>query len=62
MKVIKAKIIDSKHLELEEPLSGKIGQVIEVVLAENKDNSWKDKAKNHFFKMYSEEDSIYDEV
>ncbi len=63
MKIIKAKIVDSHRLELEEPLDGKLGDVIEVVVAEkNKKDDWREKTKNHFFKMYSEEDGIYDEV
>lgn len=62
MRIIKAKIVDSKHLELEEPLEGNVGQIIQVVVSDDGGDTWKNKAKQHFFKMYSDEDNIYDEV
>lgn len=61
MKIIKAKIIESNLLELEEGLEGNVGEVIEVVVSDQ-GNGWKDKVKQHFLSMYSEEDNIYDEI
>ncbi|BBM84238.1 hypothetical protein [Candidatus Uabimicrobium amorphum] len=49
MRIRKAKIVDSKHLELEEPLQGEIGQIIQAVVSDNEGDAWKNKAKQHFF-------------
>ena len=60
--IIKAKIIDSLHLELNHPIALEPGQIIEIFIAnENDENTvWRGTAKNHFFNAYDEQDAIYD--
>jgi hypothetical protein len=60
--IIKAKIIDSLHLELNQPIALAPGQIIEIFIANENDETtvWRDATKNHFLNAYDEQDAIYD--
>ncbi|MCR4290999.1 MAG: hypothetical protein NUV86_12160 [Candidatus Scalindua sp.] len=64
MKVISAKVLDSTHLELSQPITLQPGINIEISIPdENEDDKrWKKLAKKRFFESYDEQDSIYDNI
>lgn len=65
MRVISAKILDSTHLELSQPLDASPGDVIEISLAPETDDEMvicRDAAKQHLLDAYADEDAIYDEL
>ena len=64
MKLVNAKILDSTHLELSEPISLQQGINIEIsILDKNEDDKlWKKSAKKRFLESYDEQDSIYDNL
>ncbi len=65
MRVISAKILDSTHLELSQPLEASPGDVIEISLASETDDEmavWRDAVKQHLLDAYADEDAVYDEL
>jgi hypothetical protein len=65
MRVITAKILDSTHLELSQPLDERPGEVIEISLPSKSDDelaAWQDAAKRHLLEAYSDEDAVYDQL
>ncbi len=56
MRTIKAKILDSTHLELKQPISAQRGEYILVsILDDREDRIWHEAAKKHFLEAYSSE-------
>jgi hypothetical protein len=65
MKVIHATILDSKHLELLEPLSTRPGDAIRITIMDEDDHlesDWQKMAEENLLSAYSDEDSIYDKL
>ncbi len=67
MTEITAKILDSTHLELSQPLSFRQGNIISIfipdVVEKNvEENLWIEASKNHFLAAYDEGDAIYDQL
>jgi hypothetical protein len=64
MRLISAKIVDSTHLELSQPLEALPGDTIQISLSETEDEMaiWRDAAKQHLLDAYADEDAIYDEL
>lgn len=64
MKVIMAKIIDSTHLELSQPIQVPRGKLIQISIPDDgeEDRLWREAAKKHFLESYEAEDAIYDEI
>lgn len=64
MKLINAKILDSTHLELSQPISLKPGINIEISIPDENedDNLWKNSAKKQFLESFGGQDSIYDNL
>lgn len=64
MKIIQARIVDSTHLELSEPLSARPGETIEVSLADRDedDPKWKDAAAERLLAAYDDQDAVYDQL
>lgn len=64
MKIVKAKILDSTHLELSQPISAQPGQFIQISIPDEgeEDSLWREAAKKHFLEAYDAEDAIYDEL
>lgn len=64
MKIVKAKILDERHLELSQPISAKPGEFIMISIAdeEEEDQLWREAAKKHFLESYDDQDSIYDDL
>jgi hypothetical protein len=65
MRVITAKILDSTHLELSQPLNARPGEVIEISLPSETDDElvvWQNAAKRRLLEAYSEEDAVYDQL
>ncbi len=64
MQIIKAKILDSTHLELSRPISAQPGDsiVISIPNGEEEDQVWLEASKKHFLETYDDQDAIYDEL
>jgi hypothetical protein len=65
MRVISAKILDSTHLELSQPLDASPGDVIQISLPTEDDDEmavWREAAKQHMLNAYADEDAVYDEL
>jgi hypothetical protein len=65
VRVIFAKILDSTHLELSQPLDAAPGEVIQITLPTASDDEmvvWHEAAKRHLLDAYADEDAIYDEL
>ena len=65
MQVITARIIDSTHLELSQPIEAAPGEVIQISLSPNSDGEaalWRTAAKQHLLDAYADEDAVYDEL
>jgi hypothetical protein len=64
MKVITAKILDSTHLELSQPIHAPKGKFIRITISDDSedDRLWRDAAKEHLLDAYEAEDAIYDEI
>ncbi len=67
MTEITAKILDSTHLELSQPLFFHQGNIISIfipdVVEKNvEENLWIEASKNHFLAAYDEGDAIYDKL
>ncbi|MEX0613538.1 MAG: hypothetical protein WD738_10735 [Pirellulales bacterium] len=65
MRVISAKILDSTHLELSQPLEASPGDVIQISLPTEMEDEmavWREAAKQHLLNAYADEDAVYDEL
>jgi hypothetical protein len=64
MKIIKAKILDSTHLELNQPISAQPGDYIVISIPEEmeEDEEWREAARKHFLEAYDDQDAIYDQL
>jgi len=65
MRIIDAKILDSTHLELSQPLDAVPGEVIQISLQSGSDDDmavWHEAAKQRLLDAYADEDAIYDEL
>ncbi len=64
MKSIQAKILDSTHLELAQPIPLAPGETITISVPDRQegDRSWEQSVLKQFLSVYSEEDSIYDDL
>jgi hypothetical protein len=69
MTEITAKILDSTHLELSQPIFSPKGNIISIFIpdvvedyVEEEDNLWMETSKNHFLDAYDEGDAIYDKL
>ncbi|MEK7484457.1 MAG: hypothetical protein AABZ60_09020 [Planctomycetota bacterium] len=64
MKIITATIIDATHLELDQPISLKPGEIVNIsIIGDMKEESlWQEMAKSNLLKAYANEDAIYDEL
>jgi hypothetical protein len=64
MIVIQAKILDSTHLELRQPILAKQGKDILISIPDEseEDHLWQDVSKKHFLEAYSDHDAIYDQL
>jgi hypothetical protein len=64
MKTIKAKILDSTHLELSQPIAAQPGDYIVISIPEEgeEDEAWQEMSRKHFLEAYDEQDAIYDQL
>ena len=64
MKTIKAKILDSTHLELSQPIAAQPGEYIQISIPDDgeEDRLWQESAKKHFLEAYDDQDAIYDKL
>ncbi len=63
MKMLTAKVLDSTHLELAEPLASSPGEVVEIRLVDkDEEESWRLLGSESFLRAYDEEDAIYDDL
>ncbi len=64
MKTLSAKVIDSTHLELAEPISSTAGERLEIVIPaiDAEDADWYQVARESFLNAYDDQDAIYDEL
>jgi len=61
MNIIKAKIMDETHLELNQPIPSRSGEIIFISII-NDNNLWQEKGKENFLEAYDDGDSIYDNL
>ena len=64
MLIISAKVLDTRHLELSQPIPAVPGESIQISIADNngEEKMWSEAAKQNFLKAYAPEDSIYDNL
>jgi hypothetical protein len=64
MKIIEAKILDTTHLELTQPISAERGEYIRISIPDEREEEqlWQEASKRHFLEAYSDEDAIYDKL
>ena len=64
MKMLKAIILDSTHLELKQPISAQKGILIKIYIPDEKDEDiiWKESGEKHFLESYDTQDDIYDKI
>jgi hypothetical protein len=64
MKIIKAKILDSTHLELSQPISTLPGDYVVIAIPDEveEDEAWQQAAKQQFLEAYDDQDAIYDQL
>lgn len=64
MKIIKAKILDSTHLELSQPISAQPGDHVVIAIPDEveEDEAWQQAAKQQFLAAYDDQDAIYDQL
>jgi hypothetical protein len=60
--IIQAKILDSTHLELSQPLAANPGETVLVSISDTReeDSLWREISKKHFLEAYDDQDAIYD--
>ena len=62
MKVITARIVDATHLELSVPIPVQPGKLIQISIADEDEDSWREAAKSRLLAAYDDGDAIYDEL
>lgn len=63
MQIIEAKILDTTHLELRQPIFGQRGEYIQVSIPAGKEEHlWQERAKKHLLEAYDDQDAIYDNL
>ena len=64
MKTMSARVLDSKHLELVEPLSSTVGEWVQIVISETDAEraDWHQAAREHFLDAFDDQDAIYDDL
>ena len=64
MKVVSAKVLDKRHLELMQPIFEHPGESIQIFIPGKDEESrlWRKAAKEHFLKSYGISDAIYDKL
>ncbi|MEW6608523.1 MAG: hypothetical protein AB1414_13940 [bacterium] len=64
MQIIEAKILDSTHLELRQPISLYRREYIQVSIPDEREESrlWQEATRKHFLEAYDDQDAIYDEL
>jgi hypothetical protein len=63
VKIITAKVLDSTHLELSQPIPAKEGDLIEISIPTDEDDRlWKAAAEQNVLSAYDPADSIYDSL
>ena len=63
MKIVSARVLDTRHLELSEPIAAKEGDLIEISIPDpdEADVLWKTAAPRQTLTAYDAADAIYDE-
>ena len=62
MQLINAKVLDSRHLELSQPIPAIPGESIQISIPDTEDKMWTAAAMENLLKAYAPEDSIYDKL
>ncbi len=63
MRIVKAKVVDSTHLELCQPILFQSGEYVNISIPEGEEGHlWREASGKHFFNSYSDEDSVYDKI
>ena len=64
MKLIKAKVLDSTHLELSQPITPPSGELIEIVIPDDEEEEqlWRRAGRDHLPEAYDPQDAIYDKL
>lgn len=64
MTVITAKILDSTHLELSQPLPTPLGETIVITIPDEgaEEHLWQEASMKHFLEAYDDQDAIYDQL
>ncbi len=63
MRTVKAKVLDSTHLELCQPIFSQSGEYVNISIPEeDEDHLWCEASRKHFFDSYSDGDSVYDKI
>jgi hypothetical protein len=64
MKLVTAIVVDSTHLELNEPIHQEPGKRVVISISEEEmiDGVWQQAGMKNFLQAYDEQDSLYDEL
>jgi len=63
MKLIKAKVLDSTHLELSQPITPPSGELIEIVIPDDDEEQlWRRAGRDRLAQAYDPQDAIYDKL
>jgi len=64
MRTIDAKVLDTTHLELTEPVAFRPGERVQIAIADERsdERTWRQAAAEKLLASYDEQDSIYDEL
>ena len=64
MTIIQAKILDSTHLELSQPILSKKGKAILISIPDENEEDllWREASSKHFLEAYDDQDAIYDQI
>jgi hypothetical protein len=65
VEIISAKILDSTHLELSQPLNASPGDIVKLAVSYESEEdlaAWRELSKKNLLNSYSDEDAIYDEL
>lgn len=62
MKLLQAKILDSTHLELSQPIDAEPGNYIVISVADDTEEEevWQETSRKQFLEAYDDQDAIYD--
>jgi hypothetical protein len=65
MQIISARILDSTHLELSQPIDALPGDVVQISVsapADDEGKLWREAALLHLMNSYADEDAVYDDL